>query len=198
MGIAGGVGGSAAKPAKTVLRAGGGIFYARISDSLTLSSDRFNGITQQSYFILNPDFFPSIPSPATLASGQQPQQLQILYNNIRAPRTYQLSAGLDRQINKYVRFSAQIIENRGAHQQRLRNINAPIFGAYPFGDRQLRELTESTGFSRIHQLVFSPNVNYKKLFLFGFYGLSYGRDGSGVPPPPCNLPPAWRTPSSGS
>ena len=197
VGIAWGIGGTAAKPAKTVLRAGGGIFYDRISDSLTLQSDRFNGITQQSYFILNPDFFPVIPSPASLASGQQPQQLQILYNNIRAPRTYQLSAGLDRQINKYVRFSAQFIENRGAHLQRLRNINAPIFGVYPFGDRQLRELTESTGFSRIHQLVFSPNVNYKKLFLFGFYGLSYGKDDSGVPADPYNVRAEWGPSSFG-
>ena len=192
LGVAWGIGGTATKPAKTVLRAGGGIFYDRISDSLTLLSDRFNGITQQSYFILNPDFFPIIPSPASLASGQQPQQLQILYRDIRAPRTYQLSAGLDRQINKYIRFSAQYIDSRGVHLQRLRNINAPIAGLFPFGDRQLRELTESTGFSRIHQIVFSPNVNYKKLFLFGFYGISYGKDDNGgQPADPYNLRAEW-------
>jgi len=113
--------------------------------------------------------------------------LQILYSNIRAPRNYQLSAGIDRQVNKYFRFSTQYVENRGVHQQRLRNINAPIAGVYPFGDLQLRELTESTGFSRIHQLIFSPSVNYKKMFLFGFYGLSYGKDDNGQPADPYNV-----------
>src|SRR5258708_30498380 len=111
----------------------------------------------------------------------------MLYSKIGAPRNYQLSAGIDRQVNKYFRFSTQYVENRGVHPQRLRNINAPIGGVYPFGDRQLRELTESTGFSRIHQLIFSPSVNYKKMFLFGFYGLSYGKDDNGQPANPYNL-----------
>ncbi len=187
VGVAWGIGGTAAKPAKTVVRAGGGIFYDRIADSIELQTERFNGTTQQSFFLLNPDMFPLIPSVASLTSSQQPQQLQILYSNIRAPRNYQLSAGIDRQVNKYFRFSTQYVENRGVHQQPLRNINAPIAGVYPFGDRQLRELTESTGFSRIHQLIFSPSVNYKKMFLFGFYGLSYGKDDNGQPADPYNL-----------
>jgi hypothetical protein len=187
VGVAWGIGGTASKPAKTVVRAGGGIFYDRIADSVDLQTERFNGITQQSFFLLNPDTFPIIPSVASLTSRQQPQQLQILYSKIRAPRNYQLSAGVDRQVNKYFRFSTQYVENRGVHQQRLRNINAPIAGVFPFGDLQLRELTESTGFSRIHQLIFSPSVNYKKMFLFGFYGLSYGRDDNGIPADPYNL-----------
>ncbi len=193
VGVAWGVGGTASKPAKTVVRAGGGIFYDRIADSVDLQTERFNGVTQQSFFLQNPDFFRNpdgsliIPSLASLTSSGQPQQLQILYGNIRAPRNYQLSAGIDRQVNKYFRFSTQYVENRGVHQQRLRNINAPIAGVFPFGDGQLRELTESTGFSRIHQLIFSPSVNYKKMFLFGFYGLSYGKDDNGVPANPYNL-----------
>jgi len=187
IGVAWGVGGTASKPAKTVVRAGAGIFYDRIADSVELQTERFNGITQQSFFLLNPDTFPIIPSVASLASAQQPQQLQILYSNIRAPRNYQLSAGIDRQVNKYFRFSTQYVENRGVHQQRVRNINTPIAGLFPFGDRQLRELTESTGFTRIHQLIFSPSLNYKKMFLFGFYGLSYGKDDNGSPADPYNL-----------
>jgi len=187
VGVAWGIGGTAAKPAKTVVRAGGGIFYDRIADSIELQTERFNGTTQQSFFLLNPDTFPIIPSVTSLTSGQQPQQLQILYSRIRAPRNYQLSAGVDRQVNKYFRFSTQYVENRGVHQQRLRNINAPVAGVFPFGDKQLRELTESTGFSRIHQLIFSPSVNYKKLFLFGFYGLSYGKDDNGLPADPYNV-----------
>src|SRR5207247_5085929 len=118
---------------------------------------------------------PPIPPSATLAGSRQPQQLQLIFDGIRAPRTYQVNAGVDRQINKYARFSVTYFSNRGVHLQRSRDINAPINGAFPSGDTQLRLLTESTGFSRTHQLIISPNANYKKMFLFGFYSFAYGR-----------------------
>ena len=192
IGIAWGIGGRGAQGSRTVLRAGFGIFFDRISENATLQTLRFNGSTQQSYLIFNPDFFPTIPSPDSLASGRQPQQLQLLYSGIQAPRNYQASIGIDRQINSAFRISTQYITSRGVHLDRSRNINAPIGGLYPFGDRQVRLLTESTGFSRSHQLVISPNVNYKKLFLFGFYGLSHGMtDGEGQPADPYNLRAEW-------
>jgi hypothetical protein len=85
-------------------------------------------------------------------------------------------------------LSSQYLESRGVHLQNTRNINAPVNGIYPFGDSGLRLLTESTGLSRSHQLFFSPNVNYKKLFLFGFYVYSHGRDNNeGEPADPNNL-----------
>jgi hypothetical protein len=118
--------------------------------------------------------------------------LQLVYAGIRAPRTYQLNAGVDRQINKYARFSVTYFNNRGAHLQRSRDINAPIDGAYPSGDPQLRLLTESTGLSRSNQITVSPNVNYKKMFLFGFYSFGYGRtDAEGQPADPYNLRGEW-------
>jgi hypothetical protein len=68
------------------------------------------------------------------------------------------------------------------------NINAPVNGVYPFGDPGIRLLTESSGVSRTHQLFFSPNVNYKKVFLFGFYVYSHGKDNNeGEPANPNNL-----------
>jgi hypothetical protein len=188
LGIAWGVRGTAAKPAKTVVRAGFGIFYDRIADSVTLGADRFNGVTQQSFFLLNPDFFPIIPSLGSLTGTQGPQQLQLKYSGLRAPRQYQASVGMDRQINKYARVTVQYLEQRGVHLQNIRNINTPIGGVYPFGDQQLRELTETSGYSRQHMLFVNPNINYKKLFLFGFYGLSYGKSNNeGFPANPYNL-----------
>ena len=186
VGVAWGVGGTASKPAKTVVRAGAGIFYDRIGDSVTLNSERYNGLTQQSFFVQNPDFYPTIPLPSSL--GASPQQLQLVYSGLRAPRTYQLSGGMDRQINKYARVSVQYIESRGLALQLVRNINTPIDGIYPFGDKQLRELTETTGYSRHHLLIVSPNINYKKMFLFGFYGYGHGRDNvATAPADPYNL-----------
>jgi hypothetical protein len=198
IGLAWGVDGRRGKTAKTVVRLGFGTFYDRIRETTLLQSERYNGTTQQSYLILNPDFYPAIPTPASLADNRQPQQLQFTDAAIRAPRTYQWSAGADRQVNKYFRFSATYIGSRGVHMQRSRNINTPVDGAYPFGDRQFRILTESTGFSRTNMLIFSPSFNYKKIFLFGFYGLSYGKtDSEGQPTNPYNLRAEWGPSSFG-
>ena len=192
IGIAWGIDGKANKAAKTILRAGAGVFYDRISESVMLQALRYNGVTQQSYVILNPSFFPTVPSLSSLASGRQPQQLQINDSSLRAPRTYQANVGIERQINAAARLSFNYIGSRGVHLQRSRDINAPIGGLYLLGDSQIRMLTESTGFSRGHQFTVTPNINYKKLFLFGFYALSYGRsDAEGQPADPYNLRTEW-------
>jgi len=192
IGIAWGIDSKGTKPGKTVLRAGFGIFYDRLADSVTLNALRFNGVTQQSYFIINPSFFPSIPSPGSLASGTQPQNLQFVDSSYVAPRNYQASIGADRQINKYVKFSVNYINGRGTHLLRSRDINAPVNGAFPYGDSQFRNLTEATGFSRTNMVQFAPSVNYKKLFVFGFYMLSYGKsDAEGQAADPYNLRAEW-------
>jgi hypothetical protein len=59
VGVAWGIGGNARKTAKTVLRAGAGVFYDRVLDTVSLAADRYNGITQQSYFVQNPDSTPT-------------------------------------------------------------------------------------------------------------------------------------------
>jgi hypothetical protein len=86
----------------------------------------------------------------------------------------------------------QYVESRGVHLTRSLNVNAPLNGVYPYGDTQSRIETETTGFSRTHQLMVSPNVNFKKIFLFGFYSLSYGKtDAEGSPANPYNLRAEW-------
>jgi hypothetical protein len=86
----------------------------------------------------------------------------------------------------------QYVTNRGVHLLRSRNINAPLAGAYPYGDAAIRLLFEDDGFSRTNMIMISPNINYKKLFLFGFYSMSYGRDDNeGQPANPYNLRAEW-------
>jgi hypothetical protein len=192
LGIAWGIDGKGSKAAKTVLRAGAGAFYDRITQATFLQALRYNGITQQSYAIFNPGFFPNVPTASSLAAGLQPQQLQIMDNSLRAPRNYQANVGVDRQINAFARISVNYIASRGVHLLRSRNINDPIDGVYPFGDSEIRLLNETTGFSRTNQLMVSPNINYKKLFLFGYYSLSYGKDDNeGQPANPYNLRAEW-------
>ena len=196
--LAWGIDGKGSQAAKTVLRAGFGIFFDRVNESVTLNELRYNGVTQQSYFILNPSFYPAIPSLAALAAGKQPQSLQFVDSGMKAAHTYQTSIGLDRQVTKSVKISAVYLNGRGTHLSRSRDINAPIGGLYPYGDSQLRYLTESTGFSRTNQIQISPSVNYKKLFLFGFYALSYGKtDAEGQAADPYNLRQEWGPSSFG-
>ena len=191
-GLAWGIDGGAKKQAKTVLRFGAGVFYDRISDSTALSVARYNGTTQQSYFIQNPDFYTTVPTAASLAASQQPQQLRLLDSTARAPRNYQATASVERQLNKYAKLSISYIESRGVNLSRQLNANTPLDGVYPYGDTQVRLLTQTTGFSRSHQLIVSPNLNYKKVFLFGFYSLSYGQsDAEGMPANPYNLKAEW-------
>jgi hypothetical protein len=45
---------AATKPPKTVIRAGGGIFYNRFSESQTLNANRYNGVTEKLYSITEP------------------------------------------------------------------------------------------------------------------------------------------------
>ncbi|HLJ49956.1 MAG TPA: carboxypeptidase regulatory-like domain-containing protein [Bryobacteraceae bacterium] len=192
VGIAWGIDAKGSRPAKTVLRAGAGIFYDRLPLTLTLNSLRYNGTTQQSYLITNPNFFPSIPTAETLQASEQPQQLRPVFAGIQAPRIYQSNLGIERQFSKYAKLSVNWIDTRGAHLLDARNINAPIAGSYPFGDPSIRLLTESAGFSRVNQVVANTTVNYKKLFLFGYYALSYAKDNNeGTPADPYNLRAEW-------
>jgi carboxypeptidase family protein len=197
-GIAWGLDAKTNRPAKTVLRAGFGTFYDRIPLSVTLNSLRYNGTNQQSYVILNPTFFPNVPPPAALEANRQPQLLRPIYRGIQAPRLYQASVGAERQLNQTSRLTLTWIHSRGVHLLNQRNTNAPIDGAYPAGDQSIRLLTESAGLSRLNQLVTGASVNYKKLFLFGSYTLSYGMDNNeGLPADPYNLRAEWGPSSYG-
>jgi hypothetical protein len=178
------------KVSKTVLRAGVGAFYSRTNINTILNTERFNGISQRQYVVLNPSFFPNIPDLSALAAS--PQQIQLIDSHLRSPTIWQASVGADRQFGKYVRFSVNYSDMRGIHLARPLDINAPLAGIYPFGDPQIRVLTESTGLSRTHQLSITPSINYKKMFLAGFYTLSFGKsDAEGAPADPYNLHTEW-------
>src|SRR5262249_53630098 len=150
LGLAWGIDGKGTTPAKTVLRLGGGIFFNRVGDFAPLNAIRYNGVTQQSFLLTNPDFFPNIPSPSSLASGEKPQTIQLLSPTIRAPQLILGNVGLDRQINKYLRFSMNYNELRAVHFIRSRDLNArlPDTDVFPYGDSTVRMQLETTGFAR--------------------------------------------------
>ena len=167
---------------KTVIRGGMGAFYTDIPSDTVLNSLLFNGKTQRSYSVFNPDFFPSIPTSGQLASDQSPQQLQLLSPHLERGQLWQASVALEREVNKYVRLSAGYAERRGVHLELTRNINAPLpgtysgpgTGTYPFGDDLVRLSTESTGLSRTHELSVTSSIVFKNFTMSGSYLLSYG------------------------
>jgi Carboxypeptidase regulatory-like domain/TonB dependent receptor len=167
---------------KTVLRVGAGAFYDRIPLSVTLDNRRYDGVTQQSYVVLNPTFYPAIPPLAA-----QPQQTRPVAGGIRSPRLYQASAGIERQLTQTSRLTVTWVNGRGVHLLDVRNL-----------DQSRRLLTESAGLSRQNQVVANLNGSYKKLTILGNYALSYGRDDNeGLPADPNNLRAEWGPSSYG-
>src|ERR1017187_2994928 len=76
-------GGQKSSRPKTVLRGGFGIFYDRFALSNTLMAQRLNGVVQQQYVVANPDFFPTVPTLALLASFQSTQVIEEISSRSR-------------------------------------------------------------------------------------------------------------------
>jgi len=201
LGVAWGPGGKANKPPKVVLRGGAGIFYDRITDNLVLQQARFNGVTQQQYVVTNPDFFPAIPSLASLAAEQQPPATYQLDKKLRAPASFMGSVSLEKQLHR-TNIAATYIGFHTEHLVRTVDINSPIPGTYnptdptsglrPYGNAAGNIFQyESNGVSNFNEFITTANTQFtKKLSL----NIAYGRikvdsnvDGMGMPSHPYNF-----------
>src|SRR5262245_15300566 len=116
------------KSRKTVIRAGAGIFFDRLSDGNYENTIRFNGVTQQSFTIRNAIFDPNI-DPNNLPPGIQQgssrgRTTRKLDPNLRAPYSLNVSVSVEQQLPKGLVGSITYFQDRGIHQFRTRNINA--------------------------------------------------------------------------
>lgn len=185
--LAWGIGGKGNRAAKTVLRTGVGIFYDRVDDSLTLQALRYNGKTQQQYIVMNPTFYPVVPSQAYLEGTLAPQAKREKYADLRTPYILQAALGVDRQLPRNTSLSVTYAFSRGVHMLRTRNINAPLpDGTLPLGNAGSMYLFESSGLMRQNQLITNVNTRFsKRVSLFGFYMLNSAKgdtDGLGTFP----------------
>ncbi len=150
--------------AKTVVRAGFGIFYDRFGLANTMIALRRNGVRQQQYVITNPDFFPSIPAVSSLAFFQSPQIREQVSPSLVAPAYYQTALSFERQLRFNTTLAITYANSHGLHMLRARSIAAPAGTVY---------LIESSGLYNQNQLTFNVNSRANKyVSLTGSYTLN--------------------------
>jgi hypothetical protein len=145
---------------KTVIRAGSGIFFDRFSLGNTMTALRQNGIRQQQYVIANPDFFPSIPSIASLAAFQTTQIREEVSPTLVAQRFYASSLGLERQLPWSTTLAVTYQNFHATHMFRSRAVGS-VFQM------------ESSGLYNLNQLAVNVNSRANKyVSLTGTYVLA--------------------------
>jgi hypothetical protein len=196
-----GLGGSKKTPAKTVLRAGFGMFYTRFAYDLALQTERLNpdGRGQTPYVVNNPTFYPTVPTPselAALSSVTSPTYYQP-GSNLRAPYTLQAAVSVEHQVTKNATVALTYLNSLGDHEFFIRNVNAPLPGTYDpsipgSGVRPLTDVYrndnifqyDSEGIYRQNELIANFRVSAgSKVSLFGFYMMNYANSDLGTGSP---------------
>lgn len=185
--------GKSANP-KTVLRAGWGMFYQRFDDDEMIIANRLNGTNQTTYIVNNPVFYPNLPTPSSLASGNQ--SLPTVYRispHLRSPYDMDLAASIERQVMRDATASITYLYARGNRRLLTNDVNAPLPGTYDpsnpaSGVRPLGYAAgnvyeyQSAGIFRQTQLIGNVHVSASNwLSIFGYYVLNNSHsDASGV------------------
>ena len=115
---------SANAKAKTVIRAGFGMFYDRFGLGNTLTALRFNGAVQQQYVVANPDFYPNVPAPGSLGGVAAASNIQQISPGLRAPYLMQSAIGVERELPLNTTVAITYANTHGLHILRSRVANA--------------------------------------------------------------------------
>lgn len=154
-----------ARLARTIVRAGAGLFYDRsgpvvISDLLTSRA----GLLRR-YVITDPGY------PDPLDPGEsidaEPAAVVQLAPDVHLPSTLQYSAGVERQIGKATAVSVTYVAMRGHDLFRSRDLNAsapPAYESRPDGTRGVVRQVESAGRLVSHSLQVMVRGNVTRAF----------------------------------
>jgi Carboxypeptidase regulatory-like domain/TonB dependent receptor len=194
VGMAYALDGGKGKPAKTVLRAGFGMFYDRFATSNLLNVHHFE--TQSKVVLNNPtcddssatsletiDMTTCHSSGAAASSTAVPVVYQVS-RSFHSPYTSQLGASIERQISKGTSATVTYLHSFGAHQ--LVTINA---NQYNFDENKFA-LDQSGGYIyqyhpeavfNQNQMIVSVNGRVtRNLSLMGFYTLGFANSDGGA------------------
>ena len=190
VGLAYGLGRGSNRAPKTVLRAGFGLFYDRLSQQLQLQAEMLNGIHQTEYLVNDPAFYPAIPTVSQLIAAGASTTIYRVAPNLHAPYTVQSATSVERQVSKAVTLSVTYLNSHGVHQLISDNINAPLVGTYnpaipdsgvrPFPTLGNIYQYESVAVFKQNQLITNFNVRASRtVSLFGFYSFNHVNSDTG-------------------
>ena len=179
LGIAWGLGKNKQGTPKAVLRAGFGVFYTRLKPQYIEQALLLNGVTQQGFVVINPDFFPNLPTPAELAAAQTSPTAYRIAPDWRTPYIIQSGITLEKQVTRNANVAFTYLNSRGVRALLTRNINAPLPPTFDPADRpqggddNIYQYDPSGDFKQ-NQFIVNGNVRMgSKLSLFGYYTLNY-------------------------
>ena len=150
---------SARSKAKSIIRAGVGMFYDRFPLANTLTAMKYNGVIQQQYVVENPDFFPNVPPISAVTAANPQSTVQRVSPELRAPYLIQSALAFERELPLNTTISITYANTHGLHVFRSRDINAPLpgSGVLPLGNPAQVFVMESSGLYNQNQ--WTVNVN---------------------------------------
>ena len=193
IGVAWGPGAKQGKPSKTVIRVGAGLYYDRVNYNLTLQELRFNGVNQQQFLVMNPDFYPNVPALSSLQGQRQALNTYQKDVSLRTPMMVQTAISVERQLPKKTTLAATYMGTHSIHNLRTVNINSPQpgSGVRPYGALGNLFLYESDG--ALNQNLFMTSVNTRFSpkaslnFAFRMMSANSDTDNNGSPSNPYNF-----------
>jgi hypothetical protein len=175
------------------VRGGAGIFYRRFTTDAGLLVNRQNGVLEQEYVVVSPQFCPGTqgtaatgcpgaPTAGQLANAAAMPTVYKVSPNFRAPALVEESMGIDRHIGRILTIGATYNGVRAVHTQLTENENAPLPGTYaigntasgirPYGNENIYEYV-SEGLYRSNQLSTNMTVRSSRITAYGSYALQY-------------------------
>ena len=192
------------KQAKTVLRAGYGIFYDRFMIADLLSAERYNGApnSQKQTTISNPTCFNAtslsninLGTCSSSGSGASIGTIDQVAPGFHAPSTQQAGASLERQVTKTTTATVTYLHSFGTHQLVTRDANAFLPGTYVYGSPTLTGTRPDSSQGLVdqyypeavfkqNQMILNVNARFTPNFsVMGFYNFTVAdSDGGGGNP----------------